>query len=60
MQGRKTDGNLVRLAAFIVSTWAGVLALRLVRSSGRVFPYFVRLTALRLVDCLQIWLYFAF
>ena len=29
-------------------------------SSGRVFPYFVRFTALLSVHCLQIWLYFAF
>ena len=29
-------------------------------SSGRVFPPFVRFTALRLVHRLQIWLYFAF
>ena len=29
-------------------------------ASGRVYPPFGRLTALRLVRCLQIWLYFAF
>ena len=42
------------LAAFVVSTCAGLQAFGLVPSSGRAFPPFGRFPALRLVRWLEI------